>query len=68
MLDMRTQFAFHHRIQKGKDFAFDAANLKLNAAVVQISDPSDDIESFRDLPDHPAKADALDLAFVKNLK
>src|ERR1043166_1618843 len=68
LIDVRTQFAFHYRIHKSKDFALRAGNLHLNSAVRKIADPANHIKSFGDIPDGPPKTDPLDVAFVKNLE
>jgi hypothetical protein len=44
------------------------ANLELDAAVGQVSYPAYYIETLGDLTNRPPEADALHIAFVKNLK
>ena len=68
LIDMRTQFAFHHRIQERENFALFTADLEFDPAIGQISGPADYVEALGDLPNRPTKADALDIALVKNLK
>jgi hypothetical protein len=62
------QLALSDCIQKRPQFRFLAADLKLHTAVDQISDPTGNIKSFRDMPHHPAEANALDRPFVENLE
>jgi hypothetical protein len=68
LVDVGAQFALHHRIEEREDFAFRAADLKFNPAVRQVPNPADDVEPFGNLSNRPAKTDALDIAFVKDLK
>src|SRR2546430_14647558 len=68
LVDVRTQFALHHRIEERENLALLAANLKFNAAIGQIADPADHIKAFGDLANGPTKPDTLHIAFVENLK
>src|SRR5207248_6547936 len=49
LVDVRAQFAFHHRIEERENFTLYPANLKLDATVRQISHPTNDIETLGDL-------------------
>ena len=67
LADMRAQFALHNAIEKSVHLALLTINLQLNPSIRQVSDPSGNVESFGDVPDGPAEADALNVALVKYL-
>ena len=64
---MSAELALKDRFEKSAHFFFVASGLQFHATVWKIADKPGYIETFRDIPDRPAKADALDIAFVKDL-
>lgn len=67
LLNMSAQLAVEDRFEEGAHFLLLAGSLKFHAAVGEIADGTGNVEPLRDLPHRPAKAYALDIAFVKNL-
>ncbi len=67
LLNMSAQLALQNRFQKRAHFFVVAGNLEFYAAVAEIADKAGHVETLRDVPNRPAKANALDVAFVKNL-
>jgi hypothetical protein len=65
--DVTAKLALEDRIEKFADFVFFARSLKLDPTVGQIAHRSGYVEALGDVPDGPAKPDALDVAFVKDL-
>src|SRR5437879_13730646 len=68
LIDVRTQLAFHHRIEERKNLTLLTANLKLDAAVGQVSHPADHIETLGNLTTGPHEAGAWHLALLQNLR
>jgi len=64
---MSAQLALEDRFQKIAHFLFVAGRLQFHASVAQIADEAGYIKAFRDVSDRPAKANALNIAFVKDL-
>ena len=64
---MSAELALKDRFEKGAHFFFVASRLQFHAAIRQIPDKPGHIETFRDIPHRPAKANALNIAFVKDL-
>ncbi len=64
---MGAELALHDGVEESAHFIFFATDLKLNAAIGQVPHPAGEFETFGDVPHRPAKADALHIAFVKNL-
>jgi len=67
LLNMSAQLALEDRVEKRAHFHLVAGGLEFHAAVAEIAHRAGDVEPFRDIPDRPAKAHALDIAFVKDL-
>ncbi len=67
-MNMRAKFALADGIEKRARFIFLSVNLKFHATVNQVPYPAGDIETFRNVPNRPAKADTLNIAFVKYLE
>lgn len=65
--DVSAQFALADRVDERSDFVWLAGGLEFNAAVRQILDPAGDVEAFRDLLYHVAKADSLHVTSKENL-
>ena len=55
-------------VEKRRQLARSPARLEFHAPVGQVSHPADDIEAFRDLFYGIAKANALHVAFVEDLR
>jgi len=66
-LNMSAELALKDRFEKSAHFFFVASRLQFHAAIGQIPHEAGHIETFRDIPHRPAKANALDIAFVKDL-
>ena len=64
---MSAELALKDRFEKSAQFFFVPGSLQFDATVWKITDKPRHIETFRDIPHRPAKADALDIAFVKHL-
>ena len=67
-VDQRVQFAFGDAIEERANFVFLAVNLKLHAAIRQVTDPPGHIEALGYVADGEAKTNALNAALVKYLK
>ena len=65
---MGAKFALANRVEERTHFSFFSINLKFHATVNQIAHPAGDIEPFRYVSNRPAKADTLNIAFVKYLE
>ena len=64
---MSAQLALEDRFQKIAYFLFVAGRLQFHSSVAQVPDEAGYIKTFRNVPNGPAKANALDIAFVKDL-
>ena len=67
LLNMSAQLALEDGFEKGAHFFLVAGGQKFHAAVVEVADGTGHVEALRDVPHRPAKAYALDIAFVKDL-
>ena len=67
LFDVTFQFAFRDGGEKCADLFGFAGRLQFHAPVVEISNPTRDVKSPRDLFDGESKSDSLHPAFVKNL-
>jgi len=67
LLNVSAQLALENGFEKGAHFLVVAGGLKFHAAIVEVANRTGDVKTLRDVPDGPAKAYALDIAFVKNL-
>jgi hypothetical protein len=65
--DVSAEFALQNRLEERADFFFVPGDLELHPAVLEIPYETSHVETFRHVPDGPAKAHALDIAFVKDL-
>jgi hypothetical protein len=65
--DVGAELALENRVEKCAHFLFFTSGLEFDATVAEIAHRASDVEPFRDIPNRPAKADALDVAFVKDL-
>ena len=67
LLNMSAQLALEDGLEKGSHFFLVAGGLKFHPAVVEVAHGTGHVETLRDVPYGPAKAYALDIAFVKDL-
>ena len=67
LLNMSAQLALEDGLKKGAHFFLVSGSQKFHAAVVEVTDGTGQVEPLRDVPHRPAKAYALDIAFVKDL-
>ena len=67
LLNMSPQLALQDRFKKGAHFFFVAGRLQFHATIAEIANETGHVKTLRDVPDRPAKANALDIAFVKHL-
>jgi len=67
LLNMSSQLALEDSLEKGADFLLVAGGLKFHAAVAEVAHRTGNVKTLRNVPYRPAKAHALDIAFVKDL-
>ena len=67
LLNMSAQLALEDALEKGADFLLVASYLEFHTAVAEVAHGTGNVKTLRDVPHRPAKADALDIAFVKDL-
>ena len=68
LVNERMEFALRDVIEERAHFVFLASNLKFDAVIRQVADPSSYIEARGDVAHRPAKPDALHISLVKNLE
>jgi hypothetical protein len=68
LANMRAKFALRDGVEKSAHFVVLSVNLKLDAAIGEVAHPASDIEAVRYVPNRPAKADTLNVAFIKYLE
>src|SRR5205814_2475432 len=66
-LNMSTQFALKNGFQESTNLSLIASGLKFDPSITEIAHGTGHIEARRDLLYRPTEADALDIAFVKDL-
>jgi hypothetical protein len=66
LANVRAELALVYRFEKAFDFVWLAAGLHLHAAVREILDPPNDIESLGDVAHRPTETNSLDATFEKN--
>jgi hypothetical protein len=67
LLNMSAELALEDGLEKGAHFLLVAGSLKLYPAIAEIADRPGDVEALCYISDRPAKAHALDVAFIKDL-
>ena len=67
LFNMSAQLALEDCVEKRAHFGFFANRDQLDPAIAQVPNRTSYIKTFRNVPDRPAKAHALDIAFVKDL-
>ena len=65
--NMSAQLTLEDGVEKGVHFALVTGSQEFYATVWEITDRTGNVETLRDVPHGPAKAHALDIAFVKHL-
>src|SRR5437763_11391607 len=68
LVNQRMEFASRDVIEERAHLVFLARNLKFDAAIRKVTDPSCHIEALGDMAHRPAKPDALHISFVENLE
>ena len=64
---MSAQLALENSFEKRADFLLIAGGLEFHATVAEILHGTGNVKTLRDVSHRPAKAHALDIAFVKDL-
>jgi hypothetical protein len=68
LVNERMEFTLRDVVEERAHLAFLASNLKFDAAIRQVADPSSYIEALGDVAQRPAKPDALHMSLVENLE
>src|SRR3954463_1637798 len=68
LADVRSKFAGLNCVEERWHFAVVAADLHFYPPVGKVSDPAGNVEALGNVADRPAKAYALNVTFVENLK
>ncbi len=64
---MTAKLAFQDRVEERAHLVLFAGGLELDPAIAQVADGAGNVEPLRYLPDRITEADALDVAFIKDL-
>ena len=67
LLNMSAQLALENGLEEGANFLLIAGGVEFHAPVAEVAHGTGNVKTLRDIPHRPAKAHALDIAFVKDL-